>query len=83
MARPTRALALCALLVLPTPALSQGSGSPAALTVEGIMRGTDLVGTAPSTVRFSADGRAVYFRWRNPGADTLDQDYRAAVAGGA
>ncbi|MGH7570187.1 MAG: DPP IV N-terminal domain-containing protein, partial [Gemmatimonadales bacterium] len=53
------------------------------LTVENIMRGPDLVGTSPSNVRFSADGRHVYFRWRSPGADTLDQDYRAAVAGGA
>ena len=45
------------------------------------MRGPDLVGTAPSNVRFSADGRYVYFRWRNPGVDTTDQDYRVAVAG--
>ena len=53
------------------------------LTVENIMRGADLVGTAPSNVRFSADGRYVYFRWRSPGADTTDQDYRVAVAGGS
>ncbi|MGH7699652.1 MAG: prolyl oligopeptidase family serine peptidase [Gemmatimonadales bacterium] len=53
------------------------------LTVEQIMRGPDLVGTAPSNVRFSADGRHVFFRWRSPGADTLDQDYRVAVRGGA
>ena len=51
-----------------------------ALTVEGIMRGPDLVGTAPSNVQFSADGRYVYFRWRQPGVDTLDQDYRVSVA---
>ena len=53
------------------------------LTVENIMRGPDLYGTPPTMVRFSADGRHVYFRWRAPGVDTLDQDYRAAVAGGA
>jgi dipeptidyl aminopeptidase/acylaminoacyl peptidase len=47
------------------------------------MRGADLVGTAPANVRFSADGRHVYFRWRAPGVDTLDQDYRVAVSGGA
>jgi dipeptidyl aminopeptidase/acylaminoacyl peptidase len=40
------------------------------------------VGTAPANVRFSADGRHVHFRWRAPGVDTLDQDYRVAVAGG-
>ena len=44
------------------------------------MRGPDLVGTAPSNVRFSADGRSVYFRWRTPGIDTLDADYRVIVA---
>jgi dipeptidyl aminopeptidase/acylaminoacyl peptidase len=52
----------------------------APLTVESIMRGPDLVGTAPSNVQFGADGRYVYFRWRQPGIDTLDQDYRVSVA---
>jgi len=51
-----------------------------ALTVESIMRGPDLVGTAPSNVQFGADGRSVYFRWRRPETDTLDQDYRVTVA---
>ena len=51
-----------------------------ALTVESIMRGPDLVGTAPFNVQFSSDGRYVYFRWRQPGSDTLDQDYRVTVA---
>lgn len=50
------------------------------LTVEGIMRGPDLVGTAPSNVQFGADGRYVYLRWRQPASDTLDQDYRVTVA---
>ena len=44
------------------------------------MRGPDLVGTAPFNVQFGADGRYVYFRWRQPGTDTLDQDYRVSVA---
>jgi dipeptidyl aminopeptidase/acylaminoacyl peptidase len=52
------------------------------LTVQNIMRGPELVGVAPSNVRFSADGRDVYFRWRNANADTLVQDYRVGVAGG-
>ncbi len=50
------------------------------LTVESIMRGPDLVGTAPSNVQFGADGRFVYFRWRRPETDTLDEDYRVTVA---
>jgi dipeptidyl aminopeptidase/acylaminoacyl peptidase len=51
------------------------------LTVENIMRGPELVGTAPFNVQFGADGRHAYFRWRAPGVDTLDQDYRVSVAG--
>ncbi|HEX9704248.1 MAG TPA: alpha/beta fold hydrolase [Gemmatimonadales bacterium] len=70
---------LTALWLLP-PTLPAQQGF--ALTVESIMRGPDLVGTAPSNVRFSADGRHVYFRWRSPGVDTLDEDYRVATVGG-
>src|SRR5437773_2703960 len=64
---------------VPPPGRASAQGFP--LTVESIMRGPDVVGTAPSNVRFSADGRYVYFAWRSPGVDTLDQDYRVAVAG--
>jgi len=65
------------LLLLPYAAAAQGFQ----LTVENIMRGPALVGTAPTNVVFGADGRHVYFRWRQPNADTLDQDYRVNVAG--
>src|SRR2546425_8745894 len=83
------ALRLSCVLALP-PSIAAAQGLQ--LTVENIMRGPDLVGTAPSNVRFSADGRYVYCRWRSPGAggagagvgaDTTDQDYRAAVSGGS
>ena len=53
------------------------------LSVDNVMRGPELYGTAPSNVRFTTDGRYVLFRWRAPGVDTLDQDYRVAVSGGA
>src|SRR5204863_4983822 len=69
----------CGLALAPSVGVAQGFQ----LTVENIMRGADLVGTAPANVRFSSDGRYVYFRWRSPGTDTADQDYRAAVAGGS
>jgi len=72
-----RSVLVLTLLSIPTGAIAQGFR----LTVESIMRGPDLVGTAPSNVRFSADGRHVYFTWRAPGVDTLDRDYRVAVAG--
>ena len=66
-------------LVVITPVASAQSFP---YTVADIMRGAAFVGTPPSNVRFSPDGRYVYFRWRAPGVDTLDQDYRAAVRGG-
>ena len=65
-----------ALSLFPFAAAAQAPS----LTVESIMRGPDLVGTAPFNVQFGADGRHVYFRWRQPGVDTLDQDYRVTVA---
>jgi len=68
------------LLVMTAPAVAAQAFE---LTVEHIMRGPELVGTPPANVRFSADGRHVYFRWRRGGVDTLEYDYRVAVAGGA
>ena len=39
------------------------------LTVDSIMRGPDLVGNAPSAVRWSGDSRWIYFSWQKPGED--------------
>lgn len=36
------------------------------LTIELMMQGPGLVGTSPSRVRWSADGKTVYFHWNNP-----------------
>ena len=77
MRRSVLVLTLLSIPSIPTGAIAQGFR----LTVESLMRGPDLVGTAPSNVRFSADGRYVHFTWRAPGVDTLDRDYRVAVAG--
>jgi|SRR5690348_591125 len=77
MRRASLALVCCAAFA---PALSAQGFQ---LTIGNIMRGPQLVGTSPSDVRFSPDGRTLYFRWRSPGVDTLDQDYRVPVAGGA
>ncbi|MGH7644991.1 MAG: prolyl oligopeptidase family serine peptidase, partial [Gemmatimonadales bacterium] len=73
------AFVICLLASASQPAAAQAFE----LTVETIMRGPELVGTPPANVRFSADGRHVYFRWRKGGVDTLEYDYRVAVAGGA
>ncbi len=67
-------LAAPALLAQPTP--SRVEGAPAApkadkfaLTVDSIMRGPELVGYAPDSLRWSADSRTLYFDWRKPGED--------------
>jgi len=38
-----------------------------ALTVDSIMRGPDLVGYPPSSLRWSGDSRDLFFEWRKPG----------------
>src|SRR5258705_1576751 len=74
---PMRRMAFVTILLCsPLAAAAQAP----ALTVESIMRGPDLVGTAPFNVQFSAGGRYAPFRWRQPGVDPLDQDYRVTVA---
>jgi len=39
------------------------------LTVESIMRGPELVGDAPTGLRWSGDSKELYFEWRRPGED--------------
>jgi dipeptidyl aminopeptidase/acylaminoacyl peptidase len=55
------------------------------LTVPGIMRGPEHVGEAPTSVRWTDDGRWVYFQWK-PGGRPWHEPaalYRVAAAGGA
>jgi len=53
---------------------AQSSAPPAAaarfaLTVDSIMRGPDLVGYPPESLRWSADSSKLYFDWRKPGEE--------------
>jgi dipeptidyl aminopeptidase/acylaminoacyl peptidase len=84
-----RAIAIAAVALaaaaLPCPAQRPADQLRAAafdLSIENLMRGPELYGTAPSRVRFSDDSRHVYFRWKKPDADTAEAAYRVAVAGG-
>ena len=54
-----------------TPSAETGSGpnDPATrfdLTVDSIMKGSDLVGYPPTGLRWSADSQKLYFEWRKP-----------------
>ncbi|HEX2078390.1 MAG TPA: prolyl oligopeptidase family serine peptidase [Longimicrobium sp.] len=78
--------AFCVLLAAwcAAPADAQTTASGFDLSVRNIMRGPLLVGRSPDEVRFSEDGRWVYFRWRAPEArDTATHVYRVPAAGGA
>jgi dipeptidyl aminopeptidase/acylaminoacyl peptidase len=44
-----------------------GAQTRFSLTVDSIMRGPDLVGWPPTSLRWSADSRNLYFEWRKPG----------------
>jgi dipeptidyl aminopeptidase/acylaminoacyl peptidase len=78
------ALAGAARAQAPAPAAAPRTALAFDLSVDNIMRGPLLVGRAPDEVRWSADSRHVWFRWREPEArDTTTRLYRVAVAGGA
>ncbi|HVG43261.1 MAG TPA: prolyl oligopeptidase family serine peptidase, partial [Longimicrobium sp.] len=81
--------AALASIVLAGAASAQQASAPSTasafdLSVGNIMRGPLLVGRSPDDVRWSADSRWVWFRWRDPEArDTTTHLYRVAVSGGA
>jgi dipeptidyl aminopeptidase/acylaminoacyl peptidase len=81
-------LAVALLLAAGAPMIAE-QASPAAkpvpakfdLTVDNIMRGPDLVGFAPTGVRWSGDSKWIYFEWRKPGEEEAST-YVLARAGG-
>jgi dipeptidyl aminopeptidase/acylaminoacyl peptidase len=52
------------------------------LTVDSIMRASDLVGYPPTGLRWSADSQHLYFEWRKPGEDETST-YEVGRYGGA
>jgi dipeptidyl aminopeptidase/acylaminoacyl peptidase len=66
----------------PAPARSSTSFE---LTIANIMRGPELVGSAPSSVQWTDDARWIYFRWK-PGGRAWDAEetlWRVRSEGGA
>jgi dipeptidyl aminopeptidase/acylaminoacyl peptidase len=70
----------------PAATTRTGSREPAngrfELTVESIMRGSDLVGYPPTGLRWAADSQKLYFDWRKP-AEEKASTYVVGRAGGA
>jgi dipeptidyl aminopeptidase/acylaminoacyl peptidase len=69
----TRTLVLLSLFTAVPGLVARQAAAPQAgkfdLTVDNIMRGPDLVGYAPDSLRWSADSQKLYFDWRKPGED--------------
>ena len=74
------------LLLAVSPTLqAQRTAAPAArfeLTVDSIMRGSDLVGYPPTGLRWSADSQNLYFEWRQISEDKAST-YVVGRTGGA
>ena len=69
------AFALFVLAFLPAVSRAQApvsrvsSGDGFDFSIKNIMRGPELYGRQPSNIRWSADGRWIYFQWNAPGTD--------------
>ena len=68
-----------------SPVARVSSGEGFDFTIKNIMRGPELYGRAPTNLRWSADGRWIYFQWNAPGADWREplRPYRVRAAAGA
>jgi dipeptidyl aminopeptidase/acylaminoacyl peptidase len=68
------------------PRLSAQTPAPQIeFSIHNIMRGHEITGREPEDVRWSADGKWIYFRWLAPGSawDEPLADYRVQAAAGS
>ncbi len=74
---------LAATCVFLLPAAAGAQGFP--FTVAQLMRGPEFYGREPGAVRWSPDGRSLYFTWLTPGSDWRAQPrtFRVATLPGA
>ena len=76
------ALALtCSTLPFRTLTAQTARPQPARLTIDRMMEGADFSGTQPTEVRWSVDGKNLYFRWKKP-AEKKDGLYVVVADGG-
>lgn len=76
--KPTLSCLLALLLTAPAPSQTPAA-KHAPLDVDTIMRGPELYGHAPRAVRWSGDGKRIYFEWKLA-SDPLEKDYDTWVA---
>ncbi|HEX2976711.1 MAG TPA: alpha/beta fold hydrolase [Bacteroidales bacterium] len=62
------------LLVIVLALLACNSFPQSALTIEKIMQGERFTGYSPENLRWSVDGKKLYFSW-NPGMELIRSDY--------
>jgi dipeptidyl aminopeptidase/acylaminoacyl peptidase len=72
----------------PAPAAATApapAGAPLEFTIANLMRGPELYGREPQRVRWTPDGRWLYFRWNAPGTDWREplHPYRVRPTPGA
>ena len=67
--RMKTALLLCSSLsMIAAPLAAQRTGG-FDFSIKNMMRGPELYGREPQAVRWSADGKWIYFNWLEPGSD--------------
>lgn len=75
-----KALLLMSWLVLAGGAAVQAQENSSKLSVEKIMRDPTWIGTSPSNVFWSEDGKKIYFSW-NPDGNRKDSLYSVTASG--
>jgi dipeptidyl aminopeptidase/acylaminoacyl peptidase len=83
-----RSLRLAALFLALPARLAAQAATPASdfdFSIRNIMRGPELYGRQPTNVRWSADGRWIYFQWNPPGSDWREplRPFRVRAQAGA
>jgi dipeptidyl aminopeptidase/acylaminoacyl peptidase len=72
---------LAAAALVPCAAPAAQTAKPFDFSIKNIMRGPELYGRQPQNVRWSADGRWIYFTWLEPGADWRETPKQFRVRG--
>src|ERR671915_237477 len=79
------AISLSLAALGPLPAQTAPVPSPFEFSIKNIMRGPEVVGRPPQDVRWTPDGRWIYFRWLEPGTDWREdlKPFRVRAVAGA